>query len=65
LLESPGEARPDWKIGAAFAQALGYGGNFDYSNAESIFNEYRKLTAGTPVDISGITYARLREGPLQ
>jgi ferredoxin-nitrate reductase len=65
LLEPPGEALPDWKIGALFAHALGYSASFNYPSAESIFEEYRKLTAKTPVDISGITYARLRKGPLQ
>jgi ferredoxin-nitrate reductase len=65
LLDSPGEALPDWKIGALFAQTLGYGESFDYANAESIFEEYRTLTAGTLVDISGISYARLRKSPLQ
>jgi ferredoxin-nitrate reductase len=65
LLDSPGEALPDWKIGTLFAQALGYGESFDYANAESIFGEYRKLTAGTLVDISGISYGRLRKSPLQ
>jgi ferredoxin-nitrate reductase len=65
LLDSPSEALPDWKIGALFARALGYGGSFDYANAESVFEEYRELTAGTPVDIGGVSYARLRKSPLQ
>ncbi|MGA2410421.1 MAG: molybdopterin-dependent oxidoreductase, partial [Candidatus Binataceae bacterium] len=65
LMEPPGEALPDWKIGAMFAQRLGYEDSFAYPDAASIFEEYRRLTAGTPVDISGITYDRLREGPIQ
>ena len=65
LLQPPGEALPDWKIGALFAQTLGHTESFNYPNAESVFEEYRRLTAGTPIDISGITYARLRKSPLQ
>lgn len=65
LLEPPGDALPDWAIGTLFARAMGYGESFDYTTAATIFDEYRSLTAGTPVDLSGVTYERLRETPLQ
>jgi anaerobic selenocysteine-containing dehydrogenase len=65
LLDPPGEAMPDWAIGTMFAQTMGYAQHFDYLGAEAIFNEYRTLTTGTLLDISGVTYQRLREGPIQ
>jgi ferredoxin-nitrate reductase len=38
----------------------------DFSDAEAVFDEYKHLTAGTLVDVSGISYRRLREeGPIQ
>ena len=30
-----------------------------------MFEEYKTLTTGTPIDIAGVSYARLREKPLQ
>ncbi len=67
-----GVSRPDWKIVSDFAQRLGekLGQNwtnaFGYENTESVFNEHRGLTAGTDIDITGLSYALLdEEGPQQ
>jgi len=65
LLEPPGEALPDWEIGVLLARHMGFPSAFPFADSEAVFEEYKKLTAGTPVDISGISYERLRAGPLQ
>jgi ferredoxin-nitrate reductase len=66
LVEPPGRARPDWAIFAELGQRLGYGTAFNFPNAESVFDEYRGCTQGTDMDITGMSYARLRdEGGLQ
>jgi anaerobic selenocysteine-containing dehydrogenase len=66
LVEAPGRARPDWAIFAELGQRLGYGTAFNFPHAESVFDEYRACTAGTDMDITGVSYRRLRdEGGLQ
>ncbi|MFN0074157.1 MAG: molybdopterin oxidoreductase family protein [Chloroflexota bacterium] len=66
LVEAPGRARPDWAIFAELGQRLGYGPAFNFRDAEAVFNEYRESTRGTDMDITGISYERLRtEGGLQ
>jgi ferredoxin-nitrate reductase len=65
LLAPPGEALPDWEIAALLARHLGFSSAFGFSNAESVFDECKGLTVGTPVDLSGVSYERLRRGPLQ
>ena len=65
LISAPGEALPDWEIAALLARHLGFSSSFGFSDAESVFEDYKKFTAGTPVDISGVTYERLCAGPLQ
>jgi ferredoxin-nitrate reductase len=61
--EPPGEALPDWRIICRIAEALGYGEAFSYRCPEEIFAEYRALTHGRDLDITGISYARLRREP--
>jgi len=65
LVDAPGEALPDWKILTRFAGALGFGAAFPYESAEEIFAEFTRLTSGTMCDYSGVTYDRLKKGPLQ
>jgi ferredoxin-nitrate reductase len=65
LIDPPGEALQDWEIGALLARHLGYSAAFGFSDSESVFEEYKALTAHTAVDIRGVTYERLRKGPLQ
>jgi ferredoxin-nitrate reductase len=66
LLEAPGEALPDVEILCRFAKHMGWGAAFDYPDEAAIFDEHTALTAGTVIDMRGISHARLRrEGSLQ
>lgn len=65
LMPPPEEALPDWEIAALLARHLGFSSAFVFSDSENVFEEYKRVTAGTPVDISGVSYKRLRTGPLQ
>ncbi|HEX2909191.1 MAG TPA: nitrate reductase [Chloroflexia bacterium] len=60
-----GEARPDWQIFAAFARQMGFGEAFAWPNSEAVFEEFKELTMGRALDMTGLSYARLREGSLQ
>ncbi len=64
-IEPPGEALPDAEIFIKFAQKMDFDG-FDYENASEIFDEHCLLTKGTNIDISGLSYNRLKfEGSMQ
>ncbi|MCF6296740.1 MAG: molybdopterin-dependent oxidoreductase, partial [Flavobacteriaceae bacterium] len=64
-VDPPGEALPDAEIIAKFAQKMGFDA-FDYENASEIFDEHCQLTKGTNIDISGLSYDRLKtEGSMQ
>jgi assimilatory nitrate reductase catalytic subunit len=65
VVEPAGEARPDWQIVRDVAARLGYAKDFDFKTSEDVFMEYRETTRGTRVDISGLTYQRLKMGPVQ
>ncbi|MCC9137475.1 molybdopterin-dependent oxidoreductase [Pontibacter silvestris] len=58
--EPPGEALPDAEIICRFAQKMGYQG-FDYTRSADIYLEHARLTAGTNIDISGLSYEVLKE----
>jgi ferredoxin-nitrate reductase len=60
LLDPPGEALPDAEIICLFACKMGYKG-FDFENPAAIYAEHVKLTAKTNIDISGLSYAVLKE----
>ncbi|MEZ0338406.1 molybdopterin-dependent oxidoreductase [Mycobacterium sp. pV006] len=63
---APGQARPDWQLICAMADHLGYGDSFAYASAAEIFDEIRGFhNPRTGYDLRGVTYARLREGPVQ
>ena len=71
-VRAPGEAWPDWAIVGAFARKLearlrpGVATLFPFGNAEAVFDEYRELTRGTDIDITGLSYAILdKRGPQQ
>jgi anaerobic selenocysteine-containing dehydrogenase len=64
-VEPPGEALPDWRLFALLARELGFGAAFAWPDEAAVFDELRRLTAGTTCDFSGITHARLEAGPLQ
>jgi ferredoxin-nitrate reductase len=59
LFDPPGLALPDWKILARFGQIAGFAG-FSYNEAAEVWDEFRRLTAGRPCDMNGMTAARLR-----
>lgn len=58
--DAPGEAIPDAEIICRFAQKMGYRG-FDFANSSEIFAEHCRLTEGTNIDISGLSYQLLKE----
>ncbi|MEO6720563.1 MAG: molybdopterin-dependent oxidoreductase [Ferruginibacter sp.] len=58
-IDAPGEAIPDAEIICRFAQKMGYKG-FDFNNAGEIFAEHAALTAGTNLDISGLSFSILK-----
>ncbi|MEU5841059.1 bifunctional nitrate reductase/sulfite reductase flavoprotein subunit alpha [Rhodococcus sp. NPDC047139] len=61
-----GESLPDWQIIARVAQEMGFGDAFGYSSAEEIFEEITRFgNPQTGYDLRGVTYDRLREGPVQ
>ena len=65
IVEPPGEALPDAEILCRFAHGMGFHG-FDYKSAEEIFLEHARLTKGTRIDVSGVTYGSLRnQGSVQ
>ncbi|WP_271764880.1 nitrate reductase [Aquimarina algiphila] len=65
VVDPPGEALPDVEILWKFAQRMGYKG-FDYTSAEEVYKEHCRLTKGTSIDVSGLSYSRLKmEGSFQ
>lgn len=65
VLDAPGEALPDVEIFNMFAKKMGFNG-FDYDSSSQIFDEHSLLTKGTNIDITGLSYDRLKtEGSFQ
>ncbi|MGO2452591.1 nitrate reductase [Pseudomonas taetrolens] len=71
-IAAPGEARSDWAITVDFAQRLekylrpGHSSLFAFETAAQVFDEYKHLTHGRDLDLSGISHALLdRIGPQQ
>ncbi|WP_068827771.1 nitrate reductase [Pseudomonas sp. BMS12] len=69
---APAEARPDWAITTDFARRLeqllrpGLPSLFNFLSAEMLFEEYKHLTSGRDLDLSGLSYAILdNQGPQQ
>lgn len=69
---APGEARPDWAITVDFARRLqrrlkpGTPDLFDFTDTETLFQEFAPLTAGRDLDMTGIDRALIdRLGPQQ
>ncbi len=62
----PGDALPDWELIARIATEMGYGEAFGYGGAEEIFAELQAFwNPATGYDLRGVSYDRLREGPMQ
>jgi len=64
---APGEARPDWRIAADFANRLRPGNAlFTHGTPEAFWLEHREATRGRDLDITGLSYAVLeQQGPQQ
>ncbi|MFT2010675.1 molybdopterin-dependent oxidoreductase [Pontibacter sp. 13R65] len=60
VIDAPGEALPDAEIICRFAQKMGYRG-FNFKNASEIYQEHAQLTAGTNIDITGLSYELLQQ----
>jgi len=65
IKDPPGEAKPDWQIFNEFARKMGFENDFSFKNAEAVYEEYKKTTRGTGIDISGVSYARLKKEFIQ
>ncbi|MFC6013707.1 molybdopterin-dependent oxidoreductase [Nocardia lasii] len=60
-----GDARPDWALIAQVATAMGFPG-FDFASSAEVFAELQQFTnPATGYDLSGMSYERLAEGPMQ
>lgn len=71
-VNAPGEARPDWAITVDFAQRLekrlrpGQSSLFAFDAPAQLFDEYKQLTRGRDLDLSGISHALIDQlGPQQ
>ncbi|MCG7371872.1 molybdopterin-dependent oxidoreductase [Pseudomonas luteola] len=71
-ISAPGEARPDWAITLDFARRLEsrlnpeQSSRFAFPTPEALFEEYKHLTAGRDLDLSGISYSLIDAyGPQQ
>ncbi|WP_174189796.1 molybdopterin dinucleotide binding domain-containing protein, partial [Nocardia barduliensis] len=60
-----GDARPDWRIIADIATAMGFPG-FDFATSAEVFAEIKRFAnPATGYDLRGVSYEALREGPMQ
>lgn len=65
-VEPPGDARPDWLTICLVAQAMGFDEGFAFTSSEEVFDEIRRFwNPKTGWDVRGVTYDRLRRGPVQ
>ncbi|HEY7171029.1 MAG TPA: molybdopterin oxidoreductase family protein [Vicinamibacterales bacterium] len=58
-VDSPGEARQDWRIVQDLARALGRPHGFTFDSPREIFEELRVASKGGVADYSGITYQKV------
>jgi sulfite reductase (NADPH) flavoprotein alpha-component len=64
--EPPGDAMPDWLTICRVAQAMGFDEGFGFGSSEEVFDEIRRFwNPQTGWDVRGVTYDRLRRGPVQ
>lgn len=60
-----GAARPDWQLIAQVATTMGFEG-FEYASSAEVFDEIKQFAnPATGYDLRGMSYDRLREGPMQ
>lgn len=60
-VDPPGEAKWDGEALMMLARRLGYGDKFPFKGPEDAWNEYRTLTKGTDMDLTGMPYSRLKK----
>jgi ferredoxin-nitrate reductase len=60
-VNSPGEALPDAEIIWRFAEKMGFGSSFNYANVAEVYDEYVKITAGTHIDVTGVSHEFLQK----
>ncbi len=60
-----GAAHDDWQIFAEVGRRLGFAPQFLFTTAAEVHAEFVQLTAGRVCDMTGITYEKLRQQPLQ
>ena len=61
VIPPPFGLKSDGEIFIEVAKRMGYGKFFSYPDMESVWDEYRKATKGRYLDLSGASYAYLRE----
>lgn len=62
----PGAARPDWRLIADVARAMGFTEGFDHADAGEVFDEITRFhNPKTGWDLRGIDHDRLAAGPVQ
>lgn len=65
-VKAPGQAIPDWQIIAQIACKMGFSDAFSYESAEEVFEEIKRFwNPATGYDLRGVSYDRLRQGPVQ
>lgn len=57
----PAQAKADWEIFAEVGRRLGFEKYFNFTNASQVYQEFARLTANRPCDVSGITHELLSE----
>ncbi|BAQ60749.1 assimilatory nitrate reductase large subunit [Geminocystis sp. NIES-3708] len=57
----PGEAKADWEIFAEVGRRLGFEKYFNFTDSSQVYQEFSRLTANRPCDVSGITHELLLE----
>jgi ferredoxin-nitrate reductase len=60
IVDAPGEALSDAEILCRFAKKMSFDG-FDFQNSSDIYLEHCRITEGTNIDISGLSYEVLKE----
>jgi ferredoxin-nitrate reductase len=60
IVDAPGEALPDAEIICRFARKMGFEKAFNYQSNSEIFDEHCRLTKGTNIDVSGLSYEILQ-----
>jgi assimilatory nitrate reductase catalytic subunit len=60
-IDSPGDARQDWRIVQDIARGLGRPHGFTFTTPREIFDELRRASKGGVADYSGITYEKIEQ----